>query len=207
VRRVTPRPAREELWILAGSFLAGGLGLFLISAPMRQLFLPLLPAAAVFGSLGLVAGARAIAARYGSPAAAGALLLALPAIAAAPLSHLLRTTPAMDRQLRILEQVLEASEPGDRVFDCFSGLYLTRLHAHRYFYLNSDIQRLFSPEELERGVARALEAPDVRLVLMDGNCRRLPAPAQRSIRNGFAPLRGGNGFIWVRKEQAPAPGP
>jgi hypothetical protein len=205
--RVTPQPARGELWILAGSFLAGGLGLFLISAPMRQVFLPLLPAAAVFGSLALVAGARAIAARYGNAAAAGALLLVLPVIAAAPLSHLLGTTPSMDRQLRILEQVLEASEPGDRVFDCFSGLYLTRLHAHRYFYLNSDIQRLFAPEELERGVSSALESPDVQLVLMDSNCRRLPAPVQRSIRNSFAPLRGGNGFIWVRKEQAPAPGP
>lgn len=202
--RRSPRPARGELWILAGSFLAGGLGLFLISAPMRQVFLPLLPASAVAGSLGLVAGARALAARYGSPAAAGALLMALLAIAAAPLSHLARTTPSMDRQLRILERVLEVSEPGDRVFDCFSGLYLTRLHAHRYFYLNTDIQRLFAPEDLERSVLRALEAPDVRLVLMDRDCRRLPTPVQRSIRSSFAPLQGGSGFIWVRKDQAPA---
>jgi hypothetical protein len=202
-RRSSP-PARGELGILAGSFLAGGLGILLISAPMRQVFLPLLPAAVVFGSLGVVAGARAIAARYGNPAAAGALLLALIAIAAAPFAHLARTTPPMDRQLRILEQVLEASEPGDRVFDCFSGLYLTRLHAHRYFYLNSDIQRLFAPEELEQGVSRALEDPAVRLVLMDRDCRRLPAPVQRSIRNRFAPLRGGNGFIWARKGPAPA---
>jgi 4-amino-4-deoxy-L-arabinose transferase-like glycosyltransferase len=205
-RRSSP-PARGELWILAGSFLAGGLAPVLISAPMRQVFLPLLPAAAVFGSLGLVAGARAIATRYGNPAAAGALLLALLAIAAAPFGHLARTTPPMDRQLRILEQVLEASGPGERVFDCFSGLYLTRLHAHRYFYLNSDIQRLLAPEELERGVSRALEDPAVRLVLMDRDCRRLPAPVQRSIRNRFAPLRGGNGFIWARKGPAPAPVP
>jgi 4-amino-4-deoxy-L-arabinose transferase-like glycosyltransferase len=201
-----PQPARGELWILAGSLLAGGLGIFLISAPMRQVFLPLLPAAAVFGSLGLVAGARAIAAHYGHPAAAGALLLALLAIAAAPFAHLARTTPGMDRQLRILTRVLEVSEPGDRVFDCFSGLYLTRLHAHRYFYLNSDIQRLFAPEELEREVLQALAAPEVKLVLMDRDCRRLPAPVQRSIRDGFAPLPGEAGFIWVRKDREPARG-
>jgi 4-amino-4-deoxy-L-arabinose transferase-like glycosyltransferase len=205
-RRSSPQ-ARGELWILAGSFLAGGLGLFLISAPMRQVFLPLLPAAAVFGSLGLVTGAHAIAARYGNPAAAAALLLALVAIAAAPFGHLRRTTPPMDRQLRILDQVLEASDPGDRVFDCFSGLYLTRLHAHRYFYLNSDIQRLFAPEELEQSVSRALEDPAVRLVLMDRDCRRLPAAVQRSIRNRFAPIRGGNDFIWARKSPTPAPAP
>jgi hypothetical protein len=202
--RRSSQPARGELWILAGSFLAGGLGLFLISAPMRQVFLPLLPAAAVAGSLGLATGTRAMAARYGSPAAAGALLLALLVIAAAPLSHLARMTPSMERQLRILERVLEVSEPGDRVFDCFSGLYLTRLHAHRYFYLNSDIQRLLAPEELERSVLRALEAPEVRLVLLDRDCRRLPAPVHRSIRNSFAPLQGGTGFIWVRKDRAPA---
>ena len=57
--RQIPRPARAELWILAGSFLAGGLGLFHISAPMRQVFLPLLPAAAVFGAVGLASGVRA----------------------------------------------------------------------------------------------------------------------------------------------------
>ncbi len=192
-------PQRAELWILAGSFLAGGLGLFLISAPMRQMFLPLLPTTAVLGSVCLAAGARAIAGRYGDRAAAGALLLALLSIAAAPLSHLAQTTPPMDRQLRILERVLEASEPGDRVFDCFSGLYLTRLPAYRYFYLNTDIRRLFVPEELERGIVRALEDPDVTLVLMDRECRRLPAPVHRVIRSNFAPLRGGSGLIWVRK--------
>jgi 4-amino-4-deoxy-L-arabinose transferase-like glycosyltransferase len=200
------QPARGELWILAGSFLAGGLGIFLISAPMRQVFLPLLPAAAVAGALGLAAGARALAARYGAPAAAGALLLALLAIAAAPLGHLARTTPGMERQLRILERVLEVSEPGDRVFDSFSGLYLTRLHAHRYFYLNSDIQRLFAPEQLEREVRQAIAAPEVKLVLMDRDCRRLPAPVQRSIRERFAPLQGEAGFIWVRKDREPARG-
>ncbi len=193
-------PQRAELWILAGSFLAGGLGLFLISAPMRQMFLPLLPAAAVLGSACLAACARAIAARYGSRAAAGALLLALLSIAAAPVSHLARMTPPMDRQLRILERVLELSEPGDRVFDCFSGLYLTRLPAYRYFYLNTDIQRLFAPEQLERDIARALGDPQVSLVLMDRDCRRLPEPVHRVIRSSFAPLGGGNGLIWVRKD-------
>ena len=67
-------------------------------------------------------------------------------------------TPSMDPQLRVLEQVLAVSAPGDRVFDCFSGLYLTRLHAHRYFYLNGDLQRLFTPEELERSILRCARA-------------------------------------------------
>ncbi len=202
--RRSPQPAAGELWILAGSFLAGGLGLFHISAPMRQVFLPLLPAAAVLGSICLATGARAIAARYRNPAAAGALLLALLSIAAAPISHLARMTPSMEPQLRILERVLEVSDPGDRVFDCFSGLYLTRLHAHRYFYLNTDIQQLFAPEELERGILRALDAPDVTVVLMDRGCRRLLAPVKQSIRSSFAPLQGAARFIWVRKGQAPA---
>ena len=198
VLRRFPKRAAGGLWILAGSFLAGALGLFIISAPMRQVFLPLLPATAVLGSVGVAAGTRAIAARYGNPAAAGALLLALLAIAAAPVGHLARMTPSMDRQLRILERVLDVSEPSDRVFDCFSGLYLTRLPAYRYFYLNPDIRRLFTPEELEREVLRALDDPGVTLVLMDGECRRLPAPVQRFIRSTFAPLPGSD-LIWLRR--------
>jgi hypothetical protein len=197
--RRSPQRGAGELWILAGSFLAGGLGLFLIRAPMRQVFLPLLPGAAVLGALGLASGARALAARYGDPAAAGALLLALLAIAAAPVSHLARMTPSMDPQLELLERVLAASAPGERVFDCFSGLYLTRRHAYRYFYLNTDLRRLFAPGELERDLLPALDAPDVRVVLLDGECRLLPAPALRFIQSRFAPLRDGGGLIWVRK--------
>jgi hypothetical protein len=191
--------ASGEPWVLAGSFLAGGAGLFAISAPMRQVFLPLLPAVAVLGAAALAAGARALAARYGNAAAAGALLLAMLATAAAPAHHLSRMTPPMDRQLAVLSRVLELSDPRARVFDCFSGLYLTRLPAYRYFYLNTDIQRLFAPEALERDVARALDAPEVALVLMDRDCRRLPEPVKQLIQDRFAPLRGGGGFIWVRR--------
>jgi 4-amino-4-deoxy-L-arabinose transferase-like glycosyltransferase len=198
--RRLPRPLAGELWILAGSLLAGGIGLCLISAPMRQVFLPLLPAAAVFGAIGLAAGARALASRYGSVAAAAGLLLALLAAGAAPATHLAGSTSSLQPQLEILTRALDASEPGDRVFDCFSGLYLTRGHAYRYFYLNSDLRRLFAPGALERDLVQALSNPEVALVLMDGECRKLPESVQRSIRERFAPLPAGGGLIWVRRK-------
>jgi 4-amino-4-deoxy-L-arabinose transferase-like glycosyltransferase len=206
-RRRFARPGAGVLWILAGSFLGGGIGLFALDAPLRQAFLPLLPAAAVFGALALAAAARAIAARQGPIAAAGALALALLAFSAAPVSHLARTSPPMDEQLGILEQVMLASAPGERVFDCFSGLYLTRGHAYRYFYINTDLRRLFAAGELERDLAAALDAPDVKLVLLDGDCRKLPAALLARIQEGFAPLPSGGGLIWARKAPRPTADP
>jgi 4-amino-4-deoxy-L-arabinose transferase-like glycosyltransferase len=203
-RRRFARAGAGVLWILAGSLLGGGLGVFAIDAPMRQVFLPLLPAAAVFGALAYVAAVRAVAARAGQPAAAGALGVALLASAVAPVRHLASLTPPMEEQLQILAKATAASAPGDRVFDCFSGLYLTRGHAYRYFYLNTDLRRLFAPGELERDLVAALDAPDVTLVMMDGDCRKLPGSVQQAIRSRFAPLADGGGLIWARKGSRPA---
>jgi hypothetical protein len=96
---------------------------------------------------------------------------------------------SMDKQLRVLDRVLELTRPEDRVFDCWTGLYLTRRPAHRYFYLNTDIQRLFEPSALQARLLAALRNPEVRLVIWDRDCARLPAAVRHYVANEFTPDR------------------
>lgn len=199
--RKSSEAAAVESFILLASFAAGFLGLFVIDAPMRQFFLTFLPQAAIFASVFLAAFVSAIEEHFGRPLlGAGALFVALLSAVAIPVTHLLRNTPSMRPQLVILKRVLELTEPSDRVFDCFTGLYLTRLPAYRYFFLNSDVQRLLTPEELRQGVIRALGNPTVKLLLLDRDCRKLPAPIHRSIEETFVPLDDRDPLIWLRKK-------
>jgi hypothetical protein len=88
----------------------------------------------------------------------------------------------------VLDKVLSLTGRDDRVFDCWTGLYLTRKPAFRYFYLNTDVQRLFDPAVLEREVLQALRNPDVRLVIADPDCERLPPGIQLYVQREFAPV-------------------
>jgi hypothetical protein len=94
---------------------------------------------------------------------------------------------SMDAQLRTIHTVIALTDRDDRVLDVGSGLYLTRLPAYRYFYLNSDVVRLLPEEKLTREVLAALQNPRIKVVLGDSG---LPRPIVDFVRAHFAPIQG-----------------
>jgi hypothetical protein len=196
-------PRRRELPVghvetLCLSLAAGLLGLFAIQAPMRQYFLTFLPQLAVLGASGALELGYWIAARQPRILASMALLSMVLLATIPPWVSHLEDRSSMEKQLAVIHKVLEVTHRDDRVFDCWTGLYLTRLPAYRYFYLNSDVQRLFRPEDLERGVLAALENPHVRLVIADANCGRLPGEVRRFVAQRFTPLPE-LPYLWLRR--------
>jgi hypothetical protein len=91
----------------------------------------------------------------------------------------------MDAQLRTINTVVALTSPDDRVFDSGTGLYLTRLPAYRYFYLNTDVLRLRPPEEWTREVLAALQNPRVKVAFAEDF---LPGPIVEFVRDRFAPI-------------------
>jgi hypothetical protein len=181
--RLSPTP----IWVLGGSLAAGFAGLFLIDAPMRQYFLTFLIPVALFGAWGAM---RVVGYAARSRRSAGVLVLAglLAAVVVPAWIEIRRDAGTMQDQLTVLDKVLSLTGRDDRVFDCWTGLYLTRKPAFRYFYLNTDVQRLFDPAVLEREVQQALRNPDVRLVIADPDCERLPPGIQLYVQGEFAPV-------------------
>lgn len=173
--------------ILVWSLCAGFLGLFLIAAPMRQVFLAFLPQAAIAGAAGLVDLLRRGCAPWPAAARFAVVAAALAAAAAPPWRTARAEAPAMDEQLAVIERVRAITAPDDRVLDCWTGLFLTRLPAYRYFYLNGDIQRMLPQTALEHDLLAALENPRVKVVIADEDCGRLPATVRRAIGRRFVP--------------------
>jgi hypothetical protein len=173
--------------ILAWSMAGGFAGLFLIEAPMRQVFLAFLPQTAVAGAVGLAALVRAMPRHWPRTAGVAVSAAALFAATVPPVVALRAEAPPMLPQLEIMNRVREITAPGDRVLDCWTGLYLTRLPAYRYFYLNSDVQRMVTPAVLERDLLRVLDDRRVKLVIADEDCSRLPSAVRRVVRRDFAP--------------------
>ena len=172
--------------VLCASLTGGLVGLFLIEAPMRQYFLTFLPQVAIAGAAGLTAILRWSQRSWRNPATA-AVLVALLLAATVPPVVALRSAPPMTGQLLVLRKVRELTTRDDRVLDCWTGLYLTRLPAYRYFFLNSDIQRLIPPDTLEQDLLRVLDDPRVTLVVVDEYCKRLPRKVLRLVGEKFAP--------------------
>lgn len=201
--RVRDRVAPTSTWVLGASLAAGVVGLFLIQAPMRQYFLTFLVPVACFGALGAV---RIVAWSASVRRGAGALVLAavVAAVLVPPALELRRDAGTMQDQLGILTKVLELTGPEDRVFDCWTGLYLTRRPASRHFYLNTDVQRLLGPGALEAEVLPALRNPEVRLVISDEDCGHLPSSIQSYVQQEFAPVPGWP-FLLLRRPAAPEP--
>ncbi|MEZ4654175.1 MAG: hypothetical protein R3E12_11465 [Candidatus Eisenbacteria bacterium] len=101
-------------------------------------------------------------------------------------------------EIDILRQVLAVTKPGDRVLDCWTGLYLTRRPAYRYFFLNADVQRLLDAGTMEADLLRILDDPQVTAVILDDFTLELPMPVQNKIRRDFANIRdfGILGLVW-----------
>jgi hypothetical protein len=93
--------------------------------------------------------------------------------------------PTMETQLQTIDTVLALTSQDDRVLDSGGGLYLTRLPAYRYFYLNSDVLRLLPPDDLIPEVLAALRNPRVKVVFLEDS---LPEPIRDAMREGFAPI-------------------
>lgn len=177
-----PRLAR----VLAGSALAGAAGLLHIEAPHVQNLLNVLPPLSILAAL-FLAGRLARGPAVVRAAAAVAVLLA-----AWPLDgwFLLKHDVARVTQLEVLQRVVRASAPGERVLDAWTGLYLTRLPAARHFYLNLDLINVLAPAALEHELDRALDRPEVRIVIRDRHFTRLPSAITARIEREFRPLRG-----------------
>jgi hypothetical protein len=153
--------------ILLGTSAAGFAGVFHVQSPLAQFYLTFLPALAVAGAAG---GAALVdwASRRGSPwMGAAALAAVLVAATAPPIWSLRFQLGTMVSQVNIIREVRGLVGPDERVFDCWSGLYLTRLPAYRYFFLPSDVQRLLGPERLERDLRPVLENRRVKVVIVD----------------------------------------
>jgi hypothetical protein len=115
--------------------------------------------------------------------AAFVLLAAVPAVGS------VRTPQRpIDSQLRTINAVISVTAPDDRVLDTSQGLYLTRLPAYRYFYLNPDIVRLLPADQLTQGLLSALQDPRVKVAFADDN---LPGPVAEFVRDRFDLIPGG----------------
>lgn len=193
------KPMAGEVHVLLWSVTAGLVGLFLIGAPLRQYYLTFLPPLAVLAALGALELARWIEMRR-SPLVAGTasifvvLAATLPAILFA-----VRTASPMERQIGIMRKVIEVTDRNDLVFDCWTGLFLTRLPAYRYFYLNTDVQCLLPPDAMERDLLLSLQDPRVKLVIADAFVAQLPGTFQAYLRERFAPIPEFS-FLWLRNE-------
>jgi hypothetical protein len=125
------------------------------------------------------------------PRAADVALVALAALALGPPARAMaRSFVTKELQATVLSKVLAATQPSDRVFDCWTGLYLTRLPAAYHYHLNSDVQRLLGPERIEQELMSSLQRPEVTAVIRDRYLDSLPASVRSYIRDMFAPLPG-----------------
>lgn len=186
--RVQGKGLRPAGAVLGFGLIAGFAGLFHIQAPLRQYYLSFLPPLALAAAIGLVALLGQVGRSLGAAASWSALFLGLGACLFPPGSHLLRKQVSKDMQLAVIEKVREITGERDRVLDCWSGLYLTRLPAYRYFYLNSDLLRLLDPTVLERELHACLDDPAVKVVIT-GRHYRLPASVRDRVEQEFLPVK------------------
>jgi hypothetical protein len=182
---------RSPASAVLGLALVGGLAGFLhVRAPLVQFHLTFLPALALAAaSGGTLLLARAVR-RGGLAAGWWAIFLGLGACLAPPAPALLAEKATLAPQLQVIDKVRELVGERERVLDCWSGLYLTRLPAYRYFYLNSDLLRLLDPQTLERELHSRLDDPSVRLVIVWRHYRILPASVRTRIEREFEPVKG-----------------
>ncbi len=185
-------------WEMPLSLAAGLVGFFVIGAPLRQYFLFFLPQLAVLAAALIVVLVRSIRGRWlGIPVA-----LAVTAAMLVPPWTMILPVQRQGAELEVLRNVLAETRPDQRVLDFWTGLYLTRLPAYRYFFLNSDVQRLLSPGQLERDLERVLDDPRVAVVIVDNNFPRLPKSVRQRIRTDFTPEQD-FGFAVVMKRRGP----
>jgi hypothetical protein len=188
--------ARRGRWsnattlILVLSFVAGFAGLFLNRVPLRQAHLTFMPQLAVLAGLGAAEMLGAVRRRW-HPRAGDVALVALVALALGPpVRAVQRSFVTQELQTTVMGNVLAATQASDRVFDCWTGLYLTRLPAAYHYHLNSDVQRLLGPERIEQELMASLQRPEVTAVIRDRYLDSLPASVRSYIQDRFAPLPG-----------------
>lgn len=167
------------------SLLAALAGFFLMNAPLRQYFLFVLPALAIAAAWAAARLGHALGASLRGVVVRVALLLAL----VVPPCFTLLPVQRQGVEIDVMRTVLQATDSKDRVLDLWSGLYLTRLPAYRYFFLNSDVIRLLPPAQLEADLLRVLDDRRVRTVIIDDHFRLLPASTRQRIREEFAVVR------------------
>lgn len=168
-------------WMIPLSLVASFAGFFLMNAPLRQYFLFVLPQLAIAAAFvvdRMLSGIR----RQALSAAAGIAFLA--AMLIPPWTSIL-PVQRQGVEVEILRTVLATARPGERVLDLWSGLYLTRLPAYRYFFLNSDVIRLLPASRLEQDLERVLNDPTVTVVIADDHFALLPHAIQQRIRSEF----------------------
>jgi hypothetical protein len=85
-----------------------------------------------------------------------------------------------------MSRILALTRPGDRVLDHWTGLYLTRLPAYHYFYLNSDILRLIPRQRLEDDLTRLLDEGRLQLYIPDPHSRLLPPTVLARLQSAFS---------------------
>jgi hypothetical protein len=178
---------RCEATVLIGSATFGIAGLFVIEAPLPQYYLSFIPQCLILASWAISSAVGGIRVRGGVWAASTALVLALVISLALPVQYQLKRIDTYQPQLDIINTVRTVTRPDQRVFSCWSGLYLTRLPAYRYFFLNSDVQRLLDRETMENELLAMLSHVEVATYLHDRNCNELPRSVKLKLRETFVP--------------------
>jgi hypothetical protein len=174
-----PGFAQIQCWSVA----AGLVGVFVTKAPLRQFFLMFVPALAVLAAYGAATLGRWLTIRQ-PPLVSGIITAGLIVLATVPaIRAALTPQRPIDWQLRTINTVVSVTGPDDRVLDTSQGLYLTRLPAYRYFYLNPDVVRLLPPDQLTEGLLAALQNPRVKVAFAD---ETLPGPVAAFVRDRFA---------------------
>jgi hypothetical protein len=191
--------------VLLASFGFAVAGLFHLQAPLRQYYMSFLPQLCIAAAIALLAihGALRERIRLRGPALSALLLAVLLAAALAPaIGKSLGQYGTQAQQRRRLAKVLELTRPGDRVFDCWNGAYLSRLPAFYYFYLNYDIQPIVPPARLRDELPRRLLAPDARLVIWDSHCAALPASVHNVVARHYREVAS-DPLLRVRRDDEP----
>jgi hypothetical protein len=182
---------------IIGSLIGGIVGLFVIQAPMRQYYLTFLAPSAIAGAVAIVTTVDRVLQSRWTIWAPVIFLCILVAQIIPPVLALRSVRPTFDAQIKAINQVVKGTSPEDRVLDCWTGLYLTRLPAYRYFYLNSDVQRLLPSRKLEQDLLAALGDPRVKMVIWDQYFTVLPHPVIEQTRAQFSPLPNFP-YLWLR---------
>jgi hypothetical protein len=194
----TGRAPAGNAWVLRGAILGGAAGVFVINAPLHQYYLTVIAPGALLGARAIAAltspeirgttAAKAVPMRVRTRILAGALVAAAAVASSAPaLRYTVENSRrTMQAQLQRMSRILALTRPGDRVLDHWTGLYLTRLPAYHYFYLNSDILRLIPRQRLEDDLTRLLDEGRLQLYIPDPHSRLLPPTVLARLQSAFS---------------------
>ena len=182
------------------------LGVFLVPVPYLQFFLLLLPLGCTYaaGLLGrwidapTAGGAARTWPRRGWQRSVGLSLLVTAAIALPTLEMVRESQREGNRRLlRVIQYVLDHTEPDEPVLTSWRGSAPFRPHAFRYFFLHEEIQLMLGREKLSADLLELLRNEKPRLLEFDDAFRLLDRELIRYVVEHYEPT--GMGVVLERR--------